>query len=193
MAPAQHQQATKSDVVSSESECLILVDSEDREVGSLDKAACHDGEGVLHRAFSLFIFNDAGELLLQRRAADKRLWPNFWSNSCCSHPRQGEDMPVAVARRLEQELGLACELEYLYKFEYQAAFPPFGSENELCWVYSGHTNDEPVVNVTEISEWQWIAPQRLTTALSERPDEFTPWFALEWSRLQRDHAHLTGG
>ena len=93
-------------IVSSEQEELILVDREDNELGFLSKAECHDGAGVLHRAFSLFLFNDEGELLLQQRSGNKRLWPNFWSNSCCSHPRRGESMEVATRRRLRDELNL---------------------------------------------------------------------------------------
>ena len=97
---------------------LILVDDADRELGSLTKAACHDGDGVLHRAFSLLIFNDAGELLLQQRAPTKRLWPLYWSNSCCSHPRWAESMEAATRRRLYEELGLRCPLQFLFKFQY---------------------------------------------------------------------------
>ncbi|MEJ2535320.1 MAG: isopentenyl-diphosphate delta-isomerase [Gammaproteobacteria bacterium] len=92
------------EVVSSDTEELILVDDQDREVGFETKAGCHDGGGLLHRAFSLFVFNPEGQLLLQRRAADKRLWPLYWSNSVCSHPRRGESMTEAVQRRLRQEL-----------------------------------------------------------------------------------------
>ena len=99
-------------VVSSEAEELILVDEHDREQGYLSKAACHDGAGILHRAFSAFLFNPAGELLLQQRADSKRLWPGFWSNSCCSHPRRGESMQVATRRRLLDELNIEAELEF---------------------------------------------------------------------------------
>ena len=95
---------TKHEVVSSDEESLSLVDSDDRELGFLDKSLCHAGAGVLHRACSLFVFNEGGELLIQQRAADKRLWPSYWSNSCCSHPRRGESMETATRRRLEQEL-----------------------------------------------------------------------------------------
>ena len=105
---------------SPESELLILVDTHDQETGSLGKAECHDGDGILHRAFSVFLFNDRGELLLQQRSADKRLWPMYWTNTCCSHPRQGESMQVATERRLQQELNTASTLEFIYKFEYQA-------------------------------------------------------------------------
>ncbi len=130
---------TRNQVVSSEDERLILVDSNDRELGTSPKSDCHDGDGVLHRAFSLFVFNADGALLIHQRQADKRLWPLYWSNSCCSHPRAGEDMELAVSRRLEQELGLRANLRFMYKFEYAAAFGDVGSEHELCWVYAGTT------------------------------------------------------
>ena len=180
------QPLTKSDIVSSEQEPLILVDSDDREIGHLDKSACHDGDGVLHRAFSLFVFNAAGELLLQRRAAGKRLWPAFWSNSCCSHPRAGETMDEAVARRLYQELGLTATLRFVYKFEYVAAFEDLGTEHELCWVYVGSCDDDPVINTTEIDDWRWIAPADLTRELATNGAAFTPWLKLEWARLRQE-------
>lgn len=180
------QALTKSDIVSSEQEPLILVDSDDRELGALDKSACHDGDGVLHRAFSLFVFNSAGELLLQQRAAGKRLWPSYWSNSCCSHPRAGEDMDEAVGRRLHQELGLGAELRFVYKFEYTAAFEDLGTEHELCWVYVGVTADDPVINTTEIDDWRWIAPRALTRELEDDGGRFTPWLKLEWARLRAE-------
>src|SRR4030088_3826193 len=104
--------------IASDSEALILVDEADREVGHLDKARCHQGGGVLHRAFSLLIFNDAGELLLQQRAASKRLWPRYWSNSCCSHPRRAETMETAIHRRLYESLDLQRPLRFLFKAEY---------------------------------------------------------------------------
>jgi isopentenyl-diphosphate delta-isomerase len=186
--------STKADVVSSESESLILVDSEDRVVGHLDKSAAHDGDGVLHRAFSLFIFNGEGYLLLQQRAADKRLWPGYWSNSCCSHPRRGENMEEAVHRRLDQELGLPAELSFAYKFEYKAHFRDIGTEHELCWVYTGHTGSEPVINTTEIMDWRWIDPAELTRAIAREPDRYTPWLKLEWQRLTDEFAgRIPGG
>jgi len=99
-----------------EVESLILVDEADRRVGHLDKEKCHRGHGILHRAFSLLIVNGAGELLLQQRAPGKSLWPMFWSNSCCSHPRRSETMEVAIRRRLREELGLHCAMHFLFKF-----------------------------------------------------------------------------
>ena len=180
--------ATKAEIVSSESEALILVDPSDRVVGYLDKSAAHDGDGILHRAFSLFIFNDEGRLLLQQRAAGKRLWGGYWSNSCCSHPRRGEEMPEAVARRLEQELGMTADLHFAYKFEYRAPFGDAGTEHELCWVYYGATDTEPVINTTEIEDWCWIDPAELTRAIAREPERYTPWLKLEWERLTRDFA-----
>lgn len=170
-------------IVSSESEELILVDEHDNRIGTLSKADCHDGDGVLHRAFSLFIFNDRGELLLQQRSADKRLWPLFWSNSCCSHPRSGETMDEAVDRRLRQELGLESELEYVYKFSYQASFADAGSENELCSVYLGRELCSPRANETEIAAVRYLTRVDLDAELEASPGHFTPWFKLEWERL----------
>jgi isopentenyl-diphosphate delta-isomerase type 1 len=119
---------TGANDTAADSESLILVDEADREVGHMSKAQCHQGRGVLHRAFSLLIFNAGGELLLQQRAASKRLWPLYWSNSCCSHPRRAETMETAIHRRLHEELGLRCALHFLYKFHYQAQFDVAGAE-----------------------------------------------------------------
>jgi isopentenyl-diphosphate delta-isomerase len=119
-------------IVSSDEERLILVDAEDNDTGFMSKAECHDGKGTLHRAFSIFLFNDQGHLLLQQRAAGKRLWPMYWSNSCCSHPREREAIAVAAARRLQDELQTDSDLEFVYKFIYQASFGELGSEHELC-------------------------------------------------------------
>lgn len=175
-------------IVSSESEELILVDEHDREIGTLSKALCHDGDGVLHRAFSLFIFNDRGELLLQQRSADKRLWPLYWSNSCCSHPRRGETMSVATARRLDQELGLESELEFVYKFAYQASFGEAGSEHELCSVFLGRCNQPARANANEIAGLRYVAAQQLDAEFRATPGQFTPWFRMEWERLNDEFA-----
>jgi len=172
----------------SDSDSLILVDEADREVGHLDKARCHEGRGVLHRAFSLLIFNDAGELLLQQRSAGKRLWPLFWSNSCCSHPRRAETMEQAIHRRLYEELGLRCPLQFLFKFQYQAQFDAAGAEQELCSVFVGRTSDPVRIDPSEILAWRWIRPAALQAELaSAGAERFTPWFVMEWERILRDH------
>jgi len=178
---------SNANVVSFDSESLILVDPHDQEIGHLSKQDCHEGEGVLHRAFSLFIFNTEGKLLLQKRAPEKRLWPGYWSNSCCSHPRAGESMPEAVVRRLEQELGIRADLQFIYKFIYQARFGTAGSENEFCWVYAGRGDETVVANSTEISDWRYLGADDVDRELDADPDSFTPWFRLEWRALRGEY------
>ena len=169
--------------VSSEREELILVDREDREIGFISKADAHDGAGVLHRAFSLFLFNNDGELLVQQRAPAKRLWGGYWSNSCCSHPRRGESLELATTRRLRDELNFDTELEHVYSFCYEARFGDMGSENELCHVYLGRASDEVRPNDSEIAAIRYLAPAQLETEFEEHPERFTPWFVQEWREL----------
>ena len=179
-------------VVSSEDEELILVDDDDREQGHLSKAACHNGAGILHRAFSAFLFNAAGELLLQQRAESKRLWPGFWSNSCCSHPRRGESMDTATRRRLREELNLAADVSFVYKFRYQAEYGDVGSEHELCHVFLGRIDGEVSANAEEIAAVRFVSADELNKELSENPERFTPWFKLEWDALSGEHSDLLG-
>jgi isopentenyl-diphosphate delta-isomerase len=173
-------------VVSFDSEQLVLVDADDCERGYMLKSDAHEGRGTLHRAFSLFIFNSRGELLLQQRAPGKRLWPGFWSNTCCSHPRKGETMETATERRLFEEIGFRAPLRYLFKFEYQAQYDDTGAEHELCWVYAGRSDAAPHTNANEIAAVRYVAPAALTQEMAEAPERFTPWFKMEWSRIQRD-------
>jgi isopentenyl-diphosphate delta-isomerase len=177
----------REEIVSSSSEELILVDDNDREIGSLAKGACHEGSGVLHRAFSIFVFNAKDELLLQQRSESKPLWPLFWSNTCCSHPRVGETMDVAVTRRLSQELGFECPLEYLYKFKYQAQYGATGAEHEYCWVYVGYYDGPVDVNTSEIADWRFVDIESLNRELKTHGNRFTPWFKLEWTHIQKHY------
>lgn len=174
-------------VVSSEDEALILVNAEDEAIGSLSKGACHDGEGVLHRAFSVFLFDQDNRLLVQQRAKAKRLWPLYWANSCCSHPRVGEDMATATLRRIKEELGVESELEYVYKFQYHARFGDLGSEHELCSVYLGRVEAVSVEpNPTEIATTRWLDVGEVDDwmAQPEPADAIAPWFRMEWSALR---------
>lgn len=179
-----------SEIVSSESDTLILVDDNDQEIGEMTKDKCHSGDGTLHRAFSLFIFNDKGDVLLQQRSNQKRLWPMYWSNSCCSHPRAGETMDDAVNRRLHQELGLQSELQYVYKFQYHAPFGEQGSERELCWVYLGMCDGEVKTNSNEIADWRFINSEALEAELADKSEQFTPWFKMEWQRLNQEYSEV---
>ena len=180
--------AARAQVVSSDDEPLILVNSDDEEIGTLPKFACHDGAGVLHRAFSLFVFNAAGETLLQRRHPAKRLWPGYWSNGCCSHPRAGERTDTAVRRRARDELGLEVRPEFVFRFEYHAAYADAGAEHELCSVYVARSDGAPRINPTEVSEWRWIASAALDDEIARAPGRFTPWLKLEWPRLRSEFA-----
>ena len=175
-------------VVSSESEELILVDDEDNEIGFRSKADCHDGGGIRHRAFSLFLFNDDGELLLQQRSKEKRLWPGFWSNTCCSHPRRGESLSVAAGRRLIDELNISAELESVFHFCYEAGFGERGSENELCHVFLGRISGEVRPNECEIENTRYLSVTNLDAELADYPDRFTPWFIEEWQTLREGYA-----
>ncbi len=174
-------------VVSDESENLMLVDEQDKFTGYASKRECHDGGGLLHRAFSLFVINSDGYVLMQQRSREKRLWPAYWSNSCCSHPRKGESMTVATRRRLRDELNIETPLEFVYKFSYQAEFGETGSENELCHVYLGRANDAVVPNEHEISAIRFVAADSLLREFDASPEQFTPWFKMEWLSLADEH------
>ena len=178
-------QAGPARVVSSDTEALILVNEDDQPVGTLSKGECHDGDGILHRAFSVFLFDPEGRLLIQQRAADKRLWPLYWANSCCSHPRAGEEMDIATARRTSEELGVSAELEFIYKFRYHARYKDLGSEHELCWVYIGRTSASEVrPNPSEIADWQFLAPDEVDDLIADEGADVAPWFRMEWRELR---------
>ncbi len=178
---------TNSKIVSFDDELLILVDDNDTVLGYKSKADCHEGKGILHRAFSIFIFDDHGRLILQQRSKQKLLWPLYWSNSCCSHPRKGETLDIATQRRLYEELGIKTDLKYLYSFQYQAKYQKFGSENELCSVLIGRSDSPPHTNKNEIADWKYISPDDLATDLNKNPQNYTPWFKLEWQKISAEY------
>jgi isopentenyl-diphosphate delta-isomerase len=181
--------AATGDIVSFDNEALIIVDAQDRILGHGTKAELHQGTGTLHRAFSIFLFNDAGHVLLQQRSADKPLWPEFWSNTCCSHPRRGESYGIATRRRLKEELGVEAPLRFTHRFRYQAQFSAEGAEHELCSVYVGRIDGDPMPNPQEVSDWQWVSPSALDEWLETNPQNLTPWFKLEWAALRSgEHA-----
>ena len=181
--------AAPGDIVSFDNEALIIVDAQDRILGHGTKAELHQGAGTLHRAFSIFLFNEAGDVLLQQRSADKPLWADYWSNTCCSHPRRGESYGVATRRRLKEELGVEAELRFTHRFRYQAQVSAEGAEHELCSVYVGRIDGDPMPNPQEVSDWQWISPSALDEWLDTNPENLTPWFKLEWAELRSgEHA-----
>ena len=173
--------------VSSDDELLILVDSDDRIIGHETKAVCHDDRGLLHRAFSVFLFNARGEVLLQQRSRQKRLWPMFWSGSCCSHPRKGEEIADAARRRIRQELDLDSALTHLFSFQYREEFGAAGSEHELCSVYVGLAVGSVSINENEIHDWKWIGVRDLDTDMDVHPEAYTPWLNRQWARIRAQH------
>jgi isopentenyl-diphosphate delta-isomerase len=159
-------------------EYVVLVDANDQEIGLAEKLSAHE-KNLLHRAFSVFIFreNTAKELLLQQRALHKYHSPGLWTNTCCSHPRQGEDVIAAGQRRLREELGITTTLTDLGWFHYNAHFPNGLSENEIDHVLLGTLPDhlEPTPNPDEVNAYRWITIAELKSEISAHPDRFTPW------------------
>lgn len=176
-----------SKVVSFQDEPLILVNEQNVVVGHLDKAACHAGDGILHRAFSIFLFDGEGRLLLQQRSPEKQLWGGYWSNTVCSHPRKGESEQTATARRLADELHTTAALTFLFRFQYHARFGDAGAEHELCAVYAGRFREPFTPNPTEIEAVRWISPEDLDRWMAASPGELTPWFQAEWARIRAEH------
>jgi len=173
-----------SPVVSFDDEPLVLVNDADEEIGFATKGRCHDGEGLLHRAFSVFLFSPEGEVLLQQRSGQKRLWPGAWSNACCSHPRQGETLEEALRRRLREELSLQTPIQFLFKFRYHARYETSGAERELCHVYAGLFTRQPAVNANEIAATTIMTAAALDIDVVTHPERYTPWLKLEWARLR---------
>jgi len=171
-------------IVSFEDESLVLVNDADDELGFASKLRCHDGDGLLHRAFSVFLFSPTGEVLLQQRSGQKRLWPGVWSNSCCSHPRQGEPLHLAVHRRLREELAVESPVQFLFKFHYHARYDAAGAEREICHVYAGPLIGRPTINHNEIAATRMMSASALDRELAESPSQYTPWLKLEWARVR---------
>lgn len=156
-------------------EIITLVDAHDTPLGGAAKGQVHR-EGLLHRAFSVFVFNAAGEMLLQRRAAGKYHSPGLWSNSCCGHPRLGEALADAAARRLDEELGLKVALREVGVTTYRTEFDNGLIENELVHLLVGQAAGEVAANPDEVWEVAWAAPEAVVRRMGEAPAEFTYWF-----------------
>ncbi len=166
-------------------ESVILVDEHDKMLGTMEKMAVHR-LGKLHRAFSVFIFNGAGELLLQQRAFEKYHSAGKWSNACCSHPRPGEFNVEAASRRLKEEMGIACELVPGFSFVYKAVFGEL-TEYEFDHVLFGTTEQIPVPDPLEVAAWQYVLPDVLKKELEQEPDKFTAWFKICFDRVMQYH------
>lgn len=156
-------------------EYVILVDAHDRELGLMEKMEAHR-TGALHRAFSVFLYNTKGELLLQQRAFDKYHSGGLWTNTCCSHPRFQESLQAAAQRRLKEEMGIETTVVPAFHFIYQTPFENGLCEHELDHVFTGMFQGEPRINTAEVAAWRWISPEALLMEMELFPDTFTYWF-----------------
>ncbi|MEM7624733.1 MAG: isopentenyl-diphosphate Delta-isomerase [Planctomycetota bacterium] len=173
---------------SADQERVVLVDEQDHERGNTSKIAAHTGEGKLHRAVSVLVFDEAGRLLMQRRSAVKYHFAGRWANSCCGHPRPGEDTVAAGRRRLQEEMGIDTELKRVARFTYSAYDADTGLiEREIDHVLVGRTNQEPTMNLLETDAYRWVTPHDIDAELKAGPDAFAPWFVEVW-RAYREAA-----
>jgi isopentenyl-diphosphate Delta-isomerase len=162
-------------------EMLVLVDENDREVGTAEKLAVHVN-GALHRAFSIYLFNSQGQLLLTRRAAGKYHSGGLWTNTCCSHPRPGEQVDLAARRRLREETGIDCELRYGFRFIYRAELDGGLIEHELDHVFVGTYDGTPNLDPNESDASEWVDAQMLVRDIEARPERYSVWMALSLDR-----------
>lgn len=164
---------------------VVLVDSLDREIGTMEKLEAHK-RGLLHRAFSVFLFDQTGRMLIHRRAQSKYHSGGLWTNACCSHPLPGETIEDAAVRRVSEELGITATPVRKSQFIYRCAFENGLVEHELDHVLSAEIKADVDIQVhpEEVADWQFIKTDALSTWLDEKPDEFTVWFRLAWDALR---------
>jgi isopentenyl-diphosphate Delta-isomerase len=169
----------------SKEEQVVLVNEHDEELGTMGKLEAHK-KGVLHRAFSIFLFDGEGRLLLQQRAQGKYHSAGLWTNTCCSHPRQGETLQSAAHRRLQEEMGIDVLLEHRFSFIYQAHFDNGLQEHELDHVFFGNFDGIPIPNPAEVSAWRYATVNELDDEIRTYPDRFTAWLRDCWPRILQE-------
>ena len=162
---------------------LILVNEKDEQVGIADKTTAHL-QGMLHRAFSIFLFNSNNELLLQQRALHKYHTPGLWTNTCCSHPYDGEVIEDAALKRLEVEMGISASLEKVFHFQYKSVLPNGLIEHELDHVFIGKFSDKPNINPDEAMAWKYMPLDAIETEIEKTPEKYTPWFKIILPKLK---------
>ena len=158
-------------------EQVILVNEKDEPIGLMGKMEAHE-KGLLHRAFSVFIFNSKQEVLLQQRAACKYHSPNLWTNTCCSHPRAGETNQQAGERRLQEEMGLQVPLQEVFSFIYKAPFDNGLTEHEYDHVLVGYSDAQPQINPEEVVSWKWLSLEAIKEDILQAPERYTAWFKI---------------
>ena len=163
-------------------EYILTVDEKDNVTGKEEKIKVHR-EGIFHRAFSIFVFNSKGELLLQKRARSKYHSGGLWTNTCCSHQRDGENLEEAIHRRLKEEMGFDCELKEVFTFTYRVKFDDGLVENEYDHVFFGKFDGKPEPNPEEVDEWKWISLEELRKDIRKNPDDYTYWLKVSIDRV----------
>ncbi|REJ83083.1 MAG: isopentenyl-diphosphate Delta-isomerase [Bacteroidetes bacterium] len=158
-------------------EKVILVNEQDQEIGEMEKLEAHR-KGLLHRAFSVFIFDRSGNYLLQKRNPGKYHSGGLWTNTCCGHPRPGEDTGMAAQRRLFEEMGIRCQLQYKFKFSYKSEFKNGITENEIDHVFFGKYDKPPNPDSEEVAEWKYADSSVIKSELTNNSEEFTTWFRI---------------
>lgn len=169
-------------------EKVILVNENDEQVGTMAKLEAHE-KGVLHRAFSVFVFNDSNELMIQKRASHKYHSPNLWTNTCCSHQRVGENNIEAGRRRLQEEMGFDTELKDTISFIYKAPFDNGLTEHEFDHILVGHYHHEPKINPDEVSDWKWMSLDNVKDDMQVHPELYTEWFKIIFDKFYQ-HINL---
>jgi len=166
-------------------EFVILVDESDNPIGSEEKGKCHLPNGKLHRAFTALLFDKTGKLVLTRRASEKMLWPGDWDGTVASHPREGETYASSAERRMPEELGISCKMDYLMKFEYHVPYKEVGSENEICGTLIGIVDESTKFKMIEgeIDEIKWISPTELIGELESNAKIYCPWMLIALALL----------
>lgn len=166
---------------------VILVNERDEQISTMEKMLVHE-RGLLHRAFSVVLYNATGEMLIHKRAADKHHCPGMWTNACCSHPKPDENTLCAASRRLEEELGYTrVPLKHVFSFLYKAQFENSLIEHEYDHVFIGHTAKDPVINLAEIAEYKWMRMDKLRADIGARPSAYTPWFRILIEKLPNEN------
>ena len=163
-------------------EYVILVDEQDNELGLMEKIEAHE-KGLLHRAFSVFILNQKNELLLQQRALHKYHSGGLWTNTCCSHPRQGESNIEAAHRRMQEEMGMDAPMEKLLDFIYKAEFDNNMTEHELDHVFIGYSEENPKINPDEVAAYKWVNLDELKNDMQANPALYTAWFKIIFEKF----------
>jgi len=161
---------------------VILVNGQDEQTGVMEKMEAHQ-KGLLHRAFSIFIFNNRGEMLLQQRASSKYHSPDLWTNACCSHPHPGETTELAAFRRLREELGFETKLFEIFSFTYRAVFENGLTEHEFDHVFTGVYNQDPVIDPKEVEGFKWVSPEAIKTHMAKHPEVYTSWFCIAMQNI----------